>query len=239
LDQLQIEKVAKLSDTQFSVQVSLLELTAKVTDSVTGASFVYPIGGSAFDKGVLPRSHGKTIFASPAFVGSIPRATAIESRTYPAYYGGKPFLRIIPTGESTSLYGFHTTPFDYLDKHKPATSLARGYISAGCLRMKDDDLKELYQIVAYGGLKAIPVDIKYQTKWMEQHPYPIIKNGYHQVGGYCWKVGEGSSECLKEYQPGARTVFSTEWVEKDPRDVIKDLFDYGRAKMTAIGFEIE
>lgn len=239
LNRLQLEGENKLSETKFSVQVSLLELTAKLTDSVTGTSFVYPIGGSAFDKGVLPRSHGKTIFASPAFVGTIPRSTAIESRTSPAYYAGKPFLRMIPTGETTSLFGFHTTPFDYLDKHKPADKLARGYISAGCLRLKDDDLKEFYQIIAFGGLKAVPVEIKYQTQWAEQHPYPIIKNGYHEVGGYCWKVGEGSSECLKEYQPGARTVFSTVWVEKDPRDVIKVLYDYGRAKMSAIGFEIE
>lgn len=233
-----IENVTELSKTQFSVQVSLIELKAKVYDSVTGSTFIYPIGGSAFDVGILPRSMGKTIFASPAFVGSMPKSAAIESRKSPAYYAGKPFLRIVPNNSSESLYGFHTTPFDYLDKHKSAENLARGYVSAGCLRLKDDDLSELYQIVAYGAATAVPVEIKYTTDWQEQHPYPIINNGYHTVSGYCWKMGEGSSPCLSEYQKGARPVFSTVWVEKDPQQIIKKLYDYGKAKVTAIGFEI-
>lgn len=233
-----IESITLLSKTQFSVQVSLIELKAKVYDSVSGSTFVYPIGGSAFDTGILPRSKGKTIFASPAFVGSMPKSVAIESRKSPAYYAGKPFLRIVPNNSKESLYGFHTTPFDYLDKHKPAENLARGYVSAGCLRLKDDDLSELYQIVAYGAASAVPVEIKYSTDWQEQHPYPIISNGYHTVSGYCWKIGEGSSPCLSEYQKGARPVFSTVWVEKDPQQIIKKLYDYGKAMVTAIGFEI-
>lgn len=233
-----IESITPLSKTQFSVQVSLIELKAKVYDSVSGSTFVYPIGGSAFDSGILPRSKGKTIFASPAFVGSMPKSVAIESRKSPAYYAGKPFLRIVPNNSSESLYGFHTTPFDYLDKHKPAENLARGYVSAGCLRLKDDDLSELYQIVAYGSAAAVPVEIKYATDWQEQHPYPIISDGYHAVSGYCWKLGEGSSPCLSEYQKGARPVFSTVWVEKDPQNIIRKLYDYGKATVTAIGFEI-
>lgn len=235
----EIIKKTLLSQTKFNVQVSLIDLTAKISDPISSSTFIYPIGGSAFDNGILPRAKGKTIFASPAFVGSMPKSVAIESRKAPAYYAGKPFLRIVPGNSLQSLYGFHTTPFDYIDKHKTADNLARGYVSAGCLRLKDDDLSELYQIIAYGSEKAVPVEIKYQTEWKEQHPYPIINNGYHTVTGYCWKLGEGSSPCLTEYKPGARPVFSTTWVEKDPQIMLKKLFDYGKAKVTAIGFEIE
>lgn len=238
LENLQITNELPLNQTQFSVEVSLLELVARIKEEKTGSVFIYPIGGSAFDKGVLPRSYGKTIFASPAFSGNLSRAHAIESRKEPHYYQGKPFLSILPTSGAGTLFGFHTTPFDYLDKTKDTDELARGFVSAGCLRLKDDDLSELYQIVAFGGLSQVPVQIKYSTSWTNQHPYPILKEGYHQVTGYCWKVGEGSSPCLKEQQPGSRTVFSTAWVKKDPQTIIKELYDYGQAKVTSKGFEI-
>lgn len=234
---LTVDKKLTLAQTRFSMDVSLIGLKALVSESVSGVKFVYPVGGSAFDEGVLPRSKGKTIFASPAFSGVMSKDMAIESRTYPAYYGGKPFLRISPSKGAGSLFGFHTTPFDYLDKHKPADNLARGYVSAGCLRLKDDDLLELYQIVAYSQT-AVPVAIKTQTQWLEQHPYPIISNGYHTVGGFCWKIGEGSSPCLEKFQPGARPVFSTVWKEKDPQAMLQKLHDYGQAKVTALEFEI-
>ena len=234
-----IDKTTKLSQTKFTVQVSLIELKAKVYDAVSDSTFIYPVGGSAFDDAILPRAKGKTIFASPAFVGSMPKMAAIESRKVPEYYAGKPFLRIVPGNSTASLYGFHTTPFDYIDKHKPSENLARGYVSAGCLRLKDDDLSELYQIITYGAAPAVPVEIKYQTDWQEQHPYPIISNGYHSVGAFCWKMGEGSSPCLSEYKPGSRPVFSTNWVKKDPQVMIRKIYDYGKAKVTALGFEID
>lgn len=238
LENIQITGETPLSQTQFSVEVSLLELVAKLKDKTTGSTFIYPVGGSAFDKGVLPRSHGKTIFASPAFSGVMPRSQATESRKEPHYYRGKPFLTIQPLTGAGSLFGFHTTPFSHLDKKLDVDELARGFVSAGCLRLKDDDLSELYQIVAFGGLKDVPVQIKYATEWTDQHPYPILKDGYHQVTGYCWKVGEGSSPCLKEFHPGSRTVFSTAWVKKDPQSMIKELYDYGQAKVSSKGFEI-
>lgn len=232
-----IDKILTLSQTRFSMEVSLVGLKALVSETVSGAKFVYPVGGAAFDDGVLPRAKGKTIFATPAFTGIMSKNMAIESRTHPTYYGGKPFLRISPAKGSGSLYGFHTTPFDYINKHKPANDLARGYISAGCLRLKDDDLLELYQLVA-NSQSDIPVLVKTKTEWPENHPYPIISNGYHTVSGFCWKVGEGSSQCLEKFQPGARPVFSTQWKEKDPEIMLQKLHDYNQAKVSPLGFEI-
>lgn len=231
--------MTNLSQTKFTMEVSLIDLTARLVDKTSGAIFVYPIGGSAFDKGALPRAQGKTIFASPAFAGTLNRNKAMESRKDPVYYRGKPFIRMIPPGAKHSLYGFHTTPFDHLDKHKPTETLARGYVSAGCLRMKDDDLIELYNIVAFGGDDAIPVEIKTQTEWKETHPYPILKDGYHEVRGFCWKKGEGNSPCLKAYEPGSRPVFGTSWITKDPKPVLEKLYDYGRANVDANGFSIK
>lgn len=239
LDQLEVKEILPISKTRFSVEVSLIDLKAKVVDSVSQSVFIYPVGGSAFDEGVIPRSNGRTIFASPAFTGTLAKSVAIESRTSPSYYQGKPFLRILPKRASHSLYGFHTTPFDPIDKSKPATKLARGYISAGCLRLKDDDLIELYQLIAYGAQEGLPISIKHKVSWPEPHPYPIIYDGYHRVKAFCWKKGEGSSPCLPSYEAGARPVFSTEWVQRSPLNLLHKLYLYSEAKVTSNGFSVE
>lgn len=239
IEQMQIKQITPLTKTRFSVEVSLIDLKARIVDEVSQSVFIYPIGGSAFDEGVLPRAKGRTIFASPAFSGTLAKSAAIESRSTPAYYQGKPFLRIIPEKESYSLYGFHTTPYDYRDKSKTAHVLARGYVSAGCLRLKDDDLIELYQLIAYGEQAGLPVSIKHSVHWTETHPYPKIKDGYHRVKGFCWKKGEGSSTCLSNYEKGARPVFSTEWIEKSPQILLQKLYQYSQSHVNENGFEID
>lgn len=239
IKQMHINQITPITKTRFSVEVSLIDLKAKIVDEVSQSVFIYPVGGSAFDEGVLPRTKGRTIFASPAFSGTLAKSAAIESRNRPSYYQGKPFLRIIPEKASYSLYGFHTTPYDYRDKSKPAHTLARGYISAGCLRLKDDDLVELYQLIAYGEQEGLPVSIKHYVAWTETHPYPVIREGYHRVKGFCWKKGEGSSKCLSRYEQGARPVFSTEWVEKSPQFLLQNLYQYTQSRVNETGFEID
>lgn len=232
-----IAGVYELNKTQFSVDVSLVDLKAQLSDAISGAKFVIPIGGPAFDQGVLPRSKGHQIFVTPTFSGMMSSSSSYESRTDPPYYKGKPFLAVAPKSGAGTLYGFHTTPFGYIDKHVDNNELVRGFVSAGCMRLKDDDLYEMFYIVAYSG-KMIPVEIQQKGSWIEQHPFPMILNGYHKVSGYCPKIGKGNSECLPEPIVGSRIVYSTKWIEKDPMIEVSKLYDYGKANVNHLGFEI-
>lgn len=118
------------------VIVSLDAFTIHLFDRATGFSRVYPTGIGAIG------SSGKSITPVGRFkTGSNTRDSwwYMDYRWSPDYYMGLPFLRItIPNSRGSYSYGFHG----------PVTSeLQVGYVSNGCMRMRPNDIIELYWIM--------------------------------------------------------------------------------------------
>lgn len=167
------DQVIPIAAVRFSVQVGIMQLKALLTDEEHGIHILYPISGPGFDEGFSPRSQGHTIFLHPIIHGVLDRSKAMAHRTDPHYYKNRPFIRIIPDGQAWSLFGFHTSPWtDHLE---------RGFVSAGCMRLKDNDLQELYEIVRYGGDPKISTQVKYELSESDDHPYPKMTDQYEHV----------------------------------------------------------
>lgn len=117
--------------------VSLDGLTVHLFDRTTGASFVYAAmaGGLRADgTSVTPVGHFRT--------GDDPRDRwwYMPARLEPARYAGLPFLRLTarnPRGEH--VYGLHGPTTD--------PGARRGYVSRGCVRLAEQDIRDLYAMV--------------------------------------------------------------------------------------------
>jgi hypothetical protein len=113
--------------------VSLDKFTVHLFDRTSGFSEVYPAG-----VGILS-SNGTSITPTGHFKTSSNTSDSwyyTEKRWSPAYYDGKPFLRINAlnsAGQHT--YGLHG-PID--------PQLNRGYVSHGCIRMRAQDIINLF-----------------------------------------------------------------------------------------------
>jgi hypothetical protein len=119
------------------IVVSLAGLTVHLFDRSTGFSAVYPAG-----PGVLSAKTGRSItptghFRTSADVGD--RWYYTPARWFPAYFDGLPFLRIdAKNSDGQATYGLHG----------PITStLIRGYVSHGCVRMAADDVVDLFWMI--------------------------------------------------------------------------------------------
>lgn len=118
------------------VIVSLDGLTVHLFDRETGFSEVYPTGVGTLN------SRGESITPTGHFAtGSDPSNGwwYIPGRFEPSYFDGLPFLRLTALNRNGyATYGLHG----------PITStLRRGYVSHGCMRMKADDIVRLFWLV--------------------------------------------------------------------------------------------
>ena len=192
--QVRVVQVLPLAKLRFKMQAGLIDMKVLLHEPTYNISILYPMSGPAFDFGFSMRSKGRNIFVTPTFDAVLDRTKLMEKRTDPAYYKGKPFVRMIPTGQTWSVFGFHISPWtDHLE---------RGYYGAGCLRLQEHDLYELTRIVKWGGDAKIPVQIRYDLPFKEDHPYPLIRDSYHVV--------------YSAYEKEGREVFKTKLVHGRP-----------------------
>lgn len=118
------------------IRVSLAGFSVELIDDATGFHKVYPTG-----VGALGRS-GRSFTPVGEFT-THPDADNTwfwYARRYrPAYFDGLPFMRITAqNSRGNQTYGFHG----------PITStLQRGYVSHGCMRMQGPDIVELFTIM--------------------------------------------------------------------------------------------
>lgn len=119
------------------VVVSLAGLTARISDTEGSFTKVYPVG-----VGVRRKSDRRSITPVGDFsTHRDPRDRwhYMWERWNPDYFGGLPFVRLdARNSQGQMTYGLHgpiTTP------------LERGYVSHGCVRMRGEDVKELFAIL--------------------------------------------------------------------------------------------
>lgn len=116
--------------------VSLDGLTVHLFDRATGFQEVYPAGvGMKSSRGlsITPTGHFKSGANSNDGWWYVPR------RTVPDYFGGFPFLRTTARNSAgANTYALHG-PI--------TTTLIRGYVSHGCVRMRGMDIVRLFWMV--------------------------------------------------------------------------------------------
>jgi hypothetical protein len=148
------------------VRISLDGLTIHLIDAETNFSRVYPTG-----VGQLGENSGKSYTPTGFFATSSDSRGSwwnISQRFAPAHFGGFPFLRITALNSNASnTYGLHG-PISYsctdgTDDGQCALRdrswfLRQGYVSHGCMRMRAQDIVELFFLLK--GHASTPVTIQ-------------------------------------------------------------------------------
>lgn len=173
IDALVVARSVPLGVTSFSIRVGQAQLKMIVEDPDHDVRMLFPIGAAALDFGVTTRSRGRTILATPNLDGHIARTSSLRNRADPWYYKDQPFLRIIPAGHPWSVFGFHAPPW--------SEGLRRGFLSLGCIRMRIEDLREVYRLLRYGGAKTMRVSIRNTLREIDDHPFPKQLHRYRSV----------------------------------------------------------
>jgi hypothetical protein len=162
-----------LAQTRFSVQVGLIPRTLVLSDSVNGITKLLPLGVGGVDSITVP---GKVRLLTPLIKnGAAQKKYVIAKRSNPPYYKGKPFIRISDERARPTAIGFHI-------EQNPV--FVRGFDSHGCMRLRDKDLRELYQIVSKGPEEQLSVNIDFFVPEKNLHPYPEFTEYFKSVKNY-------------------------------------------------------
>ena len=164
-----------LSQTNFRIDVALVDRKAIVSDQSNDLVMVFPIGVGSFDVRVL---HDSVSLLTPRFKDAfLDKRTLIYKRDKPRYFAGKPFIRIMTRTDDLEAgwtgIGFHAQP--------NLASFVRAFDSHGCMRMQLDDLYALYWLVEEGPRQQTRVKVSYYTDSTLDHPFPKRDKPWRQV----------------------------------------------------------
>ena len=76
----------------------------------------------------------------------------------------------------------------------------RGFESHGCMRLRDEDLKTLYQTLMHQGSPSISVDVDLFVAETGDHPFPLRMSTYQTVAD-CSRRGEPARSCRDPDHP--------------------------------------
>lgn len=199
IERVQVVQVVKdipLKQTFFRVFVDISDRKLVLTDRDNAITKVFPIGVGSFDIRTLP---GMDNFVGSmteelknnAEITKIPQTDEngtpvyvqiMEERTNPDYYRGRPFIGILDNnGTKYKEIGFHYQ----IDNDQ----LKRGFVSHGCIRVRDKDLYQLSMIVFRSAQSAIPVKVVnsfythsdlYEYTVLD-HPYTKLNDSYKRI----------------------------------------------------------
>jgi hypothetical protein len=87
-----------------------------------------------------------------------------------------PFLRISTSNANYSTVGIH------IQQNWP--TFIRGFDSHGCIRLREKDLMEVFNIMSFGPQNSLALSIVYLIEPTPEHPYPLSENSYKSVTNY-------------------------------------------------------
>lgn len=173
---IETEQDFSLQDTNFRVEIGLAQRKVILIDDEKDITKVYPIAVGAFDFGITKQAHGRTRLVTPIFTAPNIQPAFIQSeRCDPNYYECKPFIRIMNGARGWTDIGFHI-------QQNP--QLERGFVSHGCMRMREKDLYEMNAIFKYNSQKTSSVNMKMFLRSTIDHPYPMHNNWFHSVENF-------------------------------------------------------
>lgn len=191
-----------LKDTDFRLQVGLIERKLIATDANHQLTMVFPVGVGGFDEGVMIKDQLSLV--TPRFqVAWLDKREAYAQRNNPSYFAGQPFLRITNNQELNVGYtaiGLHAQP--------NLASFIRGFDSNGCIRMQTEDLIAMHRLLAHGSKLHIPIQVLYRITSPLDHPMPkvntpfkTVKNsGTRQNPAISTDLENGLVEMVRDYQ---------------------------------------
>ncbi|MFT6070215.1 MAG: hypothetical protein ACJAT2_001932 [Bacteriovoracaceae bacterium] len=167
-----------LKDTEFEVNVAMLDRRVLMTDKNSDLRFIFPTGVGSVDN---KTEYNDVRLLTPIYKDSfLDKKRAIYAREKPKYFLGKPFIRIT-TKEDVSKG--HTAIGFHIDQNNGR--LVRGFVSHGCLRLRAIDLYMMYDIVRFGTPQRISVNTRYRIENDRgDHPYPRKDSSYSRLKKY-------------------------------------------------------
>lgn len=157
-------------------------------------------------KGLNP---GTTSLMTPLYKNAtIQRKMIIPSRTDPDYYRGLPFIPITNHAGGWTGIAFHIFVF--------TDDMVRGFVSHGCMRMRQTDLMALFSALYYGSWD-VPIDLFYRLPEAQDHPFPLDDSDYWTVENF----GTPDKPVSEENPTDHLTIMQDKWA-KPPVDGLVD-----------------
>lgn len=170
-----------VTESQFQVRIGLIERLAVFEDAQNGIKMVFPIGVGAFDENIMGR--GVRILTPLFSNAKIEKRRLARVVSYPSYFRGEAFLPITNAEGVETDIGLHITILSNAHwKEKGPNFLVRGFESHGCIRLRQQDLREAYEIVSRSRGDFTPIDIDFFVGGF--HPYPVSSNSYQTVKNF-------------------------------------------------------
>lgn len=172
-----IIKHISMTETNFSVYISLLERKITFNDSVSNISMVFPIGVGAINDKVSNKY--VTRLMTPNF-GEVflSRKTMLKKRRRPSYFKAEPFIWIMRGTDKTK----DITPFGL--HIKQSKNMKRGFVSHGCMRMRTLDIRTVYQLMYSMEQEFIPLIMTLSNNAPFDHPYPKDDKRYNRLKNF-------------------------------------------------------
>ncbi len=237
---LNIEPEIQLHATQFRVLGDLLSRKVILEDTRHNLRLVFPIAVGAFDIRTGQGMDGNVRLTTQEFLnGKIKKVSAWDTggrgpntraRVYPSYYWGRPFIGLLQNGTNYEQIGMH---FQITDQ------LIRGFVSHGCIRVRDKDLYLLDAILNEGTHESLDAHFANSLPGYDKidHPMPKIDDWYNTVvysDQYSQLVQMPATQCEdssytpRKYGPYYHTVADEDcltMVAKNPRPA-REVTDY-------------
>jgi hypothetical protein len=192
-----IQKDLPLSQAKFMVNVGLIQRMVILNDIQDNIEIIYPLGVGGVDPDILDRG---TSLLTPLFTDAVlKRKTVIKALGTPTYYRNLPYMPITNKKGVLMPIAFHISILSDDDwTNRGGNYLVRGFESHGCMRLREKDLKEFFNIVEQGALDEIPVNVGLLAFNIgsdempavqdgvpsELNPYPMTVSSYEEVKNF-------------------------------------------------------
>lgn len=159
-----------IQKTSFSYTVDLFARKLVARDSSNDITIVYPLGVGGLDDGVTTADRARRLMTPNIENGFLIKASAKQllQHCYPDYFNCRPFLPVFDNPNPK--YGWTK-----LGLHGPITGhLLRGFVSHGCMRMREKDLYEVTAVLLGSSAAMLPISIVLDSETNElDHPMPL------------------------------------------------------------------
>jgi hypothetical protein len=138
---------------------------------------------------VTPAARGRTVVVTPEYENARIHLSMAQERK-PGVFGNRPFMPITTARGYTGDIAFH---WDANPR------LLRGFMSNGCIRLRDKDVYELYGLLRTQRRRFMSVRVSlHSAATAAQHPYPLLNNMYRQVTNFGTKDEPRHQRALTE-----------------------------------------
>ncbi|MCB9734237.1 MAG: L,D-transpeptidase [Deltaproteobacteria bacterium] len=197
-----------LTEMKPKVRVSIGDNLMVLEDAATDFRRIYPLGVGAIDQ---IRRPGELSSVTPTTsFGRLDKRESWEVMTFPKHFQDKPYLplnvpRVRTDATGAQVLAYRPTWIAFHVWQPPR--FARGFLSHGCIRMRDEDLAELAAVV-YGVEDTVPVRIVAEPFPDAHHPHWKLTDRFYRLQNIGTKA-----------EPKAWTindVWKTEYVQDEP-----------------------